>query len=849
MEERIKIEFNIKREISFSNTIDVGSRTDKKFIICPPEAFVFTAAATDILTSGLHGFLNGFAGQVTTDDTLPGGLLPDTDYFVEVIDANTFHLATDINDLPGSRVDILDAGVGIHSFETIDKKTVFINSTSDNDSPGTRLSPVSSILAAKNLIWINNGKVNIHALENYVNKSFYHLMIYRKVISGAGTNGIIIEGSQHKLIWEDINLSDDFLQVQSDFGFVLPVSSDSVINFSDRSLNGDEFTAFQITGTPILIIPIPLQKHIIDTGHQGRWFTRFVPGAAPVDDRFELYWDRGTGYEFVISQPRFALEVSAEGDDITRYEYRILHNGDWVLCGMGKATSIGGPDTETFETLDNVIMKAGNQFFETPFNYDFVNGVSADGAPLEITYDQAGTAFVKLKVGQVQFSPDAAFIISLGNVFHDTAFFRNLASDFVLKTLNDIFFEYSAQVFVLPGNWFDVTISLSGPLVVSGGIDQAEERGPTFFLQNGTIGVNNFAGIQCANLIARNVSIEIDKQLSAPPHPAAQTRPFTPDGQYKNSDISYIGRDELSSTFVNRARTTNSLVGNELDCNFNLLFNFNSIRFSNMNRSLLVIVDLWEIRGTGLPGPEQDDRTILQSTFFSILTPDLVGLGEANGCIFHTVATGVSTNDFLISSVHFQSFLDNLGINNLEADPLFISLINPTDFRLRSVSGGFGIDSPALLYVPDVTNFTNAGAFDDLGATVERLETIVVDRPSGVPIQIKGESFQLNDLPDVVEAQEKAVSAIFNLNWTKERLRHDERLKILQIMLFSPLVRVYFNPSSRPVDFLEGVIMKQSPIELGNEQANVDNAPNPTSLKFKTRITQQKIEQLGGWLV
>ncbi|KKK48859.1 hypothetical protein LCGC14_3140900, partial [marine sediment metagenome] len=198
MEERIKIEFNIKREISFSNEVDVGSQVDTKFTICPPEPISFTAAATDILTSVAHGFLDGFSGRVVTDDTLPAGLFPDTDYFVDVINADTYFLATDIEDLPGSRVDITDAGIGNHSFETIDKKTVFINQGGDNDSPGTRLSPVSSIMAAKNLVWLNNEKVNIHALENYENRLFYHLMIYQKGISGAGTNGIIIEGSQHK---------------------------------------------------------------------------------------------------------------------------------------------------------------------------------------------------------------------------------------------------------------------------------------------------------------------------------------------------------------------------------------------------------------------------------------------------------------------------------------------------------------------------------------------------------------------------------------------------------------------------------------------------------------------------
>jgi hypothetical protein len=60
-----------------------------------------------------HGFVNGVKVQLTTDDTLPAPLAVLTDYFVIVLDANTFQLAETLSDAEaGIFIELDDSGVG-----------------------------------------------------------------------------------------------------------------------------------------------------------------------------------------------------------------------------------------------------------------------------------------------------------------------------------------------------------------------------------------------------------------------------------------------------------------------------------------------------------------------------------------------------------------------------------------------------------------------------------------------------------------------------------------------------------------------------------------------------------------
>lgn len=77
----------------------------------------FTASsATDILTAAGHGYYTGLIVQVSTTGTLPGNLFELTDYYVIVINANTFYLATTLgNALAGTYIDLTTNGTGTNT--------------------------------------------------------------------------------------------------------------------------------------------------------------------------------------------------------------------------------------------------------------------------------------------------------------------------------------------------------------------------------------------------------------------------------------------------------------------------------------------------------------------------------------------------------------------------------------------------------------------------------------------------------------------------------------------------------------------------------------------------------------
>lgn len=75
-------------------------------------------ASSDEITETGHGLTTGLKVQVSTTDTLPAGLSASTDYFVIVVDADTYQLASSLaNALAGTQIDITDQGVGTHTLE------------------------------------------------------------------------------------------------------------------------------------------------------------------------------------------------------------------------------------------------------------------------------------------------------------------------------------------------------------------------------------------------------------------------------------------------------------------------------------------------------------------------------------------------------------------------------------------------------------------------------------------------------------------------------------------------------------------------------------------------------------
>lgn len=96
--------------------IDLGSfRVAGVFTATTPSAGTFTAVgATDIMTKSAHGFITGLVVQVSNSGgALPTNLSASTNYYVIVIDANTFYLATSYaNAIAGTRIDLGSNGTG-----------------------------------------------------------------------------------------------------------------------------------------------------------------------------------------------------------------------------------------------------------------------------------------------------------------------------------------------------------------------------------------------------------------------------------------------------------------------------------------------------------------------------------------------------------------------------------------------------------------------------------------------------------------------------------------------------------------------------------------------------------------
>lgn len=100
-----------------------------------PAADTFTAADTDICTAEAHGMVTGLKVQLTTTDTLPAGLSLLTDYYVINLSADTFSLASSLNNaLAGTAVDITDAGTGTHTITAVEVSTATMAIQVSNDN-------------------------------------------------------------------------------------------------------------------------------------------------------------------------------------------------------------------------------------------------------------------------------------------------------------------------------------------------------------------------------------------------------------------------------------------------------------------------------------------------------------------------------------------------------------------------------------------------------------------------------------------------------------------------------------------------------------------------------------------
>ena len=106
-----KIAVNGATKVSLEAVLDVDTPSAKAF------ASADVDTDTEYITEEAHGFSTGLKGQMTTDDTLPTGLATTTDYFVIVIDEDTYQLASSLaNAQAGTAINLTAAGTGNHTF-------------------------------------------------------------------------------------------------------------------------------------------------------------------------------------------------------------------------------------------------------------------------------------------------------------------------------------------------------------------------------------------------------------------------------------------------------------------------------------------------------------------------------------------------------------------------------------------------------------------------------------------------------------------------------------------------------------------------------------------------------------
>lgn len=123
--------------------------------VTTPSAGAFTAvAATDICTKTAHGMKTGLKVQVSTSSALPGGLSAATDYFVIVLTADTFKLATSLNNAnAGTAIDLTTAGTGTQTITPTALAGCNVKYQGSNDGTNwTDLASATNITTTGNLL-------------------------------------------------------------------------------------------------------------------------------------------------------------------------------------------------------------------------------------------------------------------------------------------------------------------------------------------------------------------------------------------------------------------------------------------------------------------------------------------------------------------------------------------------------------------------------------------------------------------------------------------------------------------------------------------------------------------------
>ena len=163
-----------------------GSWTDST-----PGAKTFASATdvnigTDVITQSAHGFTTGLVGQFTTSNTLPTGISAVTNYFIIVVDSNSYKVATSLaNALSGTQLDITGTGTGNQTFTPTALSGGVVIQISNDGSIWTQIGSSNTISGSSG-----------NFLVNVVDAGYAQVKCIYNSVSGNGSLNLTINGKQ-----------------------------------------------------------------------------------------------------------------------------------------------------------------------------------------------------------------------------------------------------------------------------------------------------------------------------------------------------------------------------------------------------------------------------------------------------------------------------------------------------------------------------------------------------------------------------------------------------------------------------------------------------------------------------
>jgi hypothetical protein len=146
------LDLKAAQNYSIQAVIDVNTPAAKNF------ATTDVTVLANTITEVAHGYTTGLKGQFSTTTTLPAGLSLITDYFIVVVDADTYKVSDTLaHALAGTNIiDITDQGTGTHTFTPTAIAGASVTHQKSNDGTNwTNIASATSITADA-VVWFTD---------------------------------------------------------------------------------------------------------------------------------------------------------------------------------------------------------------------------------------------------------------------------------------------------------------------------------------------------------------------------------------------------------------------------------------------------------------------------------------------------------------------------------------------------------------------------------------------------------------------------------------------------------------------------------------------------------------------